>query len=704
MPKDFLERVFEKSQGRTYLSTLPEKRIVPFSACDISQALQWADEAVKRSQNVYFVPVTLNRELREGERGTVADVAEVLGFGADCDVFNATKPNEALPKTQEEAVNFLMALPNPPSLIINSGNGIQPLWLFNEPYTIADEDVREHAKKLLRGFQHHIRRLAKEAHGWQWDSTADLVRIYRLPGTLNFKDPINPKNTGILHTSDVRYPINFFETFIQTISERPKVENDAGPAKLVVNNCLFCQYCRDNPDTIGYQFPANSENARSLVRWLAAFEEANELPEVESVSKLGWYGEQYVPVDNILVDADAGCADFIGAYQAKGELSVWKDHAAKARINPYARFLMAAACVAPLMKFAEIRSFLVLLWESSRQGKSAAMNIAASIWGNPTECLMQLNSTPVFIERLATFHNTATIYLDEKQSAQNPKNLEFFCYLIANGRGKGRGNKLGIQQTAKWRTVAILTGEEPLTNSSSLAGVKTRILEVRGKPFDNESDSRNVYTWAAQNYGHAGKIFIEKVKETSKEELRSDLEEIRRQLIEEFPEIIGSHIDALAAIGLADLLLSKSVFATMTEIQKPEYQAFIEAETAKMLTVIADGLETASEVSDANRAEDFIESFIAQNNSKLQKDANGQIGEERDGILFLLTDVLDKALKEAGFSYSKARSELRDAGYFKTFIQNKKPMATTKRRFNGGEPRMYGIRRGKVSQVSHGVS
>lgn len=71
----------------------------------------------------------------------------------------------------------LQAMPIPPTMIVNSGNGLHAYWLLDRLYTDIDEiKARNKALALLLG--------GKEAGG---DSCFDLARVLRIPGTYNAK-------------------------------------------------------------------------------------------------------------------------------------------------------------------------------------------------------------------------------------------------------------------------------------------------------------------------------------------------------------------------------------------------------------------------------------------------------------------------------------------------------------------------------------
>ncbi len=105
------------------------------------------------------------------------------------------KPHKKLPKTYDEAIALLQGFPLPPSLIIDSGSGLHSYVFLKETLTIKTESEREAAQELVRNFYGGF---AQYAQPYEFDSTFDITRILRIPGTLNLKDPSHPREVKIL--------------------------------------------------------------------------------------------------------------------------------------------------------------------------------------------------------------------------------------------------------------------------------------------------------------------------------------------------------------------------------------------------------------------------------------------------------------------------------------------------------------------------
>lgn len=72
-----------------------------------------------------------------------------------------------------------------PSALVDSGGGIHGYWLLREPWRLDSDDARQAAELVQRAWVQQVIGADPSVH--------DLVRILRIPGTLNFKyDPPRP--------------------------------------------------------------------------------------------------------------------------------------------------------------------------------------------------------------------------------------------------------------------------------------------------------------------------------------------------------------------------------------------------------------------------------------------------------------------------------------------------------------------------------
>ena len=261
-----------------------------------------------------------------------------------------------------------------------------------------------------------------------------------------------------------------------------------------------------------------SENARQVVRFLGALEAENIeiIPKNDATSTFGWKpGRRFLPGhdDGLTLDIDPSQRGMAAAYCKNGTLERWISHMAPHRARNKFRFILAASFAAPLLRIIKQRIFFVYNWGGSKGGKTAALKAALSAWGDPERLMVSFNATQVGLERTAAFYCDLPLGIDERQLAGNNQGaLEKIVYMIASGTGKIRGSKGGGLQTIhQWRTVALATGEEPLSTETTQTGVSTRVLEIYGGPFDNEADAALMHQQSATDCGWAGPAFIEKI-------------------------------------------------------------------------------------------------------------------------------------------------------------------------------------------------
>jgi len=163
------------------------------------------------------------------------------------------------------------------------------------------------------------------------------------------------------------------------------------------------------------------------------------------------------------------------------------------------------------------------------------LELAASIYGLPVReqggLVLPWDATKVSIERLATLFNHLPIFLDDSQTTKD-KVISPALYMIANGRGKLRGAIKGSQEATHWRTVCFSTGERPITEVTEYEGVRARVIEIFGSPFDevNTKLVHEIKNCIYANYGHACIPFIEEVVKIYKDkDLRHKLKESYRE-------------------------------------------------------------------------------------------------------------------------------------------------------------------------------
>lgn len=400
--------------------------------------------------------------------------------------------------------------------------------------------------------------------------------------------------------------------------------------------------------------PVSSESAKDLVRYFGDLERENltTLPIKKATSHLGWVGGHFIPGaqgDIVLDVEEGGTMSIAHGYRQKGSLKEWVEQIEPLRKYPLARFILAASFATPLLKILGQRVFIIHSWGPSRGGKTAGLKAALSVWGDPEDTMASFNATKVGLERLAAFYQDLPLGIDERQVVGDKQGfIESLVYMLGSGKGKARGSKNGgLQHWNYWRTIVLTTGEEPLSTSSSTAGINTRTLELYGVPIPDEEIASALHKTVREQFGTAGPAWIvELIKALNNDTnmVAEDHRLIEEKLKEWHSDKVASHRSAIALVILGDYYSSQWLFG----IEKAEAlkQAMVLAET------ILGQLEAAKEYEDAFRAYDYLISWYNVNSAFFKdKGDHGQRYGLVDGrYLYIFPTIFEKALVEGGFN------------------------------------------------------
>ena len=398
-----------------------------------------------------------------------------------------------------------------------------------------------------------------------------------------------------------------------------------------------------------------SENSKNVVKFLGALESENIdiIPKNDATSTFGWQpGRRFIPGhdEGITLDIDPSQRGMAAAYCQNGTMERWIEHMAPHRSREKFRFILAASFAAPLLRIVKQRIFFVYNWGGSKGGKTAALKAALSAWGDPERLMVNFNATQVGLERTAAFYCDLPLGIDERQLAGNNQGaLEKIVYMIASGTGKIRGAKSGgIQTVHQWRTVALATGEEPLSTETSQTGVSTRVLEIYGGPFDNEQDAALMHQQAAMDCGWAGPAFIEHILQMDEREIVERYEDMQRYIRETSQGKNGSHIAGIAAVALADSLIDEWFFGG-----NPRESV---AEAKRMAASILINQVEANTTDVNENAVQFIVDWVLANRSYFGANAIGTclgFTSETGNTAYIFPSMLNQALTKAGYSPRK---------------------------------------------------
>jgi len=205
-------------------------------------------------------------------------------------------------------------------------------------------------------------------------------------------------------------------------------------------------------------------------------------------------------------------------YRPKGSDIFWLD-AAKLVCGvgrPDLEALVASAFAAPLVQFTGHKGALMSAFSrESGIGKTTAVVIAQSVWGNPVKGIQGLTDTENAVMGIVGEIKSLPLYWDELKTDQDTKKFVKMTFQISSGKGKSRMNsKAELREPGDWQTLVISASNESLidhvvsqTNTTS-AGLM-RIFEYRVAPPSSAgrvatSDATIRLSKLNNNYGHVG--------------------------------------------------------------------------------------------------------------------------------------------------------------------------------------------------------
>jgi len=436
----------------------------------------------------------------------------------------------------------------------------------------------------------------------------------------------------------------------------------------------------------------NSENIKPVIRFLSALEVANDdiMPWGESTSTLGWHSHgRFIPgMDKgLITDFDDQMGAVVAAYHPRGRLDKWVEIMNAHREKNRFRFILAASFATPLIKLLRHRTFFVYNWGDARGGKTAGLKASLSVWGEPDGLMMNFNTTQVGLERQAALFTDLPLGIDERQAAGSgaygQNKIENLVYMIGEGKGRTRGAKDGgIQKVNKWRTIALATGEEPLTSETSMTGVTSRIIEICKGPFNDEVEAGKMHIDCASCYGTAGPEFVKRLTQVSESDLKAHYDRMIEYVRSIGKGKAGSHVSGIALIALADAMANDWIFgqARAAEGQMNISDAKLSItpqswtraqEMAK--EIMREQISAAS--GDVNEnATRFLADWVFINKAAFTEFSSQRLGMmgEGQGTVYIVASAFSAALRDAGYNERKTKDYMAERGFIARYWNEKK--------------------------------
>ena len=275
----------------------------------------------------------------------------------------------------------------------------------------------------------------------------------------------------------------------------------------------------------------------------------------------GWKDSSYVLNDRVYGSNDSivpSVPTKSTYFTTNGTYAEWKKTASLAQGNAVFEFALATAFAPLLLKPLWLSNGIIFhLWGDTSSGKSIAQGLAQSVWG-PQAQISSWSGTQNGIELLMASSNDNLVCLDEFGRAKCSI-IEALVYMIANGVGKTRATRnVTLREQNRWATIGLSTGEVSYEDkmreieTDPRAGAMLRIPTIRvsrdmlkdlhgyatGKLYVDA-----VNALAQQNYGFAGRDFLEHLTADNCRALENLDEKVNAYAAELLPKEAGTQLE-----------------------------------------------------------------------------------------------------------------------------------------------------------------
>lgn len=400
---------------------------------------------------------------------------------------------------------------------------------------------------------------------------------------------------------------------------------------------------------------ANSENAKALVKYLADVEYLNEfdIKEQRSSGKLGWIDGAFLPYDNSIVfDNEDNLRSLVDSIQECGSRKKWYNLTLKLREKRRIEVLiyLAAALGSVLVDPVGALPFIVDLWGDTGRGKTVALMLAASIWGNPNEggYITDAKATITAMEIRMNALNSLPMMIDDMAQIKNQDDdFSGLVYKWCAGHGRDRSNvTLGLNKQTAWQNCILTNAERSLVTETMQAGAVNRIIdiEIGNDPIFGD-DGNQVANVLRKNYGFAGRDFVETVRILGDEEIRT------RQ--KKYYDMIKDRAKELSEPKEEKQIIPMSILLAADELA----EEFLFKDGVRMdFEECFHLLKGFGEVSEHKRAYNYICDEIAVNSFRFNYDPDRptQVWGERkkvgkDTEILVIGTIFTKLMREGGF-------------------------------------------------------
>ena len=331
-------------------------------------------------------------------------------------------------------------------------------------------------------------------------------------------------------------------------------------------------------------------------------------------------------------------AGLFPSFEPRGTLEDWKE-----TINFYNRdgfelhqFVVGTSFGSPLMAMSPINcAGLHIYSKESGVGKTTAMAAGISVWGNPDDLIIHERDTfNTKMNRGEVYHNLP-LYMDELTNTSG-KELSNLAYQLTGGRQRGRMSASSNTERHRgdsWRLLAVTTGNTSMVERISIIKAMPkaeaqRIMECRVSRIHFETkEETDVFSACLQNnYGHAGKIYVQHIM--------NNLDEVKKLLSD-----VQARVDAKAGLTAENRYWSILVASTITGLMLAKRVGLVDYDIKKVFAWAVEKLkENKRQVEDMSvSVEETLNDYIHEHWSNvLWIKSTDDLRKQEDGVTELI--------------------------------------------------------------------
>ena len=266
-------------------------------------------------------------------------------------------------------------------------------------------------------------------------------------------------------------------------------------------------------------------------------------------------------------------AGLMSAFKPKGTIEQWKEMA-----NFYNRdgfelhqYIVASAFGSPLMSLMPIAcSSLHVHSKESGLGKTTAMHVGASVWGNPKTLVVEAQDTNNSLMLRGEVYKNLPYYIDELTNAEG-KQLSDLIYQLSSGRQRSRTTGSANTERVRgepWSLLSISTGNTSvLERISSFKNAPkaeaARMLETKAVKLFDETKTKHLTDKHQQNsqniYGVVGVPYLQYIMQNMDRVIKL-LQEVQQKL-DEGAQLTAQerHWSAGSTVNVAGFILANEL-------------------------------------------------------------------------------------------------------------------------------------------------